>query len=97
MEFPNPLPFMFFTSYFSLNITLWDPLNDHDRKVIHGVSTSIEVLSHYRFLCFLFSNVVFSDVVSVGIEADVEGILCRADIPVLFSALLALYQVDHTL
>ena len=83
---------MFFTSYFSLNITLWDPLNDHDRKVFRGVSTSIEVLSHYRFLCFLFSNVV-----SVAIEVDVEGILCRADIPVLFSALLALYQIDHTL
>ena len=76
MEFPNPFPFVCFTSSSSLNITLWDPLNDHDRKVIHGVSTSIEVLSHYRFLCFLVSNVVFSDVVLVGIEADVEGILC---------------------
>ena len=56
------------------------------------MSTSIEVLSHYRFLCFLFS-----DVGSVAIEADVEGILCRADILVLFSALPALYQIDHTL
>ena len=92
MEFPNPFPFMFFTSYFSLNITLWDPLNDHDRKVIHGVSTSIEVLSHYRFLCFHVS-----DIRSVASEMDVEGILCRADIPVFFSALFALYQVDHTL
>ena len=97
MEFPNPFPFMFFTSSSSLNITLWNLFNDHDRKVFRGVSTSTKVLSHYRFLCFLFSDVVFSDVVSVAIEADVEGILCRADIPVLFLAFLALYQVDHTL
>ena len=92
MEFPNPLPFVGFTSSSSLNITVWNLFNDHDGKVFHGVSTSIEVLSHYRFLCFLFSNVA-----SVASEADVEGILCRADIPVFFSALFALYQVDHTL
>ena len=51
--------------------------------------TSIEVLSH-RFLYIL----VF-DVVSVAIEADVQGIVCRTD--VLFWALPTLYEIDHTL
>ena len=80
---------MFFTSSSSLNITRWDLLNDHDTKVFRGVSTSIEVLRHW-FLHFLAF-----DVISVAIEADVQGILCSSN--VLFSALPALYQIDHTL
>ena len=59
-----------FTSSSSLNITLWDLLNDHDGKVFHGVPTFVEVLSHW-FLCLL----VF-DVISVAVEANVQGILC---------------------
>ena len=90
MEFPNPFPFMFFTSSSSLNITVWNLLNDHDGKVIHGVSTSIEVLSHCRFLCFHVS-----DVISVAVEADVQGILCHSN--VLLAAPPALYQVHSAL
>ena len=88
MKCANPFPFMFFASSSSLNITLWDLFNDHDRKVFNGVSTLIEVLSHW------FLHLLFSDVISVAIEADVQGILCRADI--LFVAFLALNQIDHT-
>ena len=81
---------MFFTSSSSLNITLWNLFNDHDGKVIHGVSTSIEVFSHCRFLRLL----VF-DVRSVAIEPDVQGILGRSN--VLLSALLAPYRVYSAL
>ena len=88
MKCANPFPFMFFASSSSLNITLWNLFDDHDGKVFHGVSTSIEVLSHW----FLYLHV--SNVISVAIEADVQGILCRADI--LFVAFLALNQIDHT-
>ena len=45
-------------------------LNDHDGQVFHGMSTSIEVLSHW-FLCLLVFDVIF-----VAIEADVQGVLC---------------------
>ena len=72
-----------------LNVIIPKFFNDHDHKVFHGVSTSIEMLSHW----FLYLHV--SDVMSVAIEADLQGILCRADI--LFVAFLALYQIDHTL
>ena len=53
------------------------------------MSTSIEVLS-YRFL-----RLLVSDVISVAIEADVQGIIGRSTI--LFSALPALYQVHSAL
>ena len=56
--------------------------------MFHGMSTSIEMLNHW-FLCLVF------DVISMAIEADVQGILCQTDI--LFWALPALYQIDHTL
>ena len=81
---------MFFTSSSSLNITLWNLLNDHDRKVIHGVSTSIEVFSHCRFL-----RLLVSDVRSVAIDPDVQGILGRSN--VLLAALPALYRVYRAL
>ena len=69
-ECPNPLPFMCFTSSSSLNITHWDLLNDDDGKVFHGVPAPIEVFSHW------FQDLLVSDVISVAIEADVQGILC---------------------
>ena len=84
-KFVNPESF---PSPSELNVIVSKLLNDHDGQVFHGMSTSIEVLSHW-FLCLVF------DVISMAIEADVQGILCQTDI--LFWALPALYQIDHTL
>ena len=67
-EFVNPESF---PSSSELNVIIPKFFNDHDGKVVYGVSRLIEVFSHCRFLCFHFS-----DVISVAIEANVEGILC---------------------
>ena len=83
-----PIPFLFMC--FTLSSTLWDLFNERNGTVFfHGVSTLIEVFSHW----FLYLHV--SDVISVTIEADVQDIFCWTD--VMFVAFLALYQVDHTL
>ena len=89
MKCANPSPFMFFASSSSLNITLWNLLNDHDGKVIRGVLTFIEVFSHCRFL-----RLFVSDVILVVIEANVQGSLCQTDI--LFWAFSTLNQIDYT-
>ena len=86
LEFVNPESFTFSSE---LNIICLKVFNDHDGKIFfHVVSRLIEVLSHFRFLCL-------PDVRSVAIEANVQGILCRANI--LFWALPALNQIDHIL
>ena len=61
-EFVNPESF---PPSSELNVIIPKFFNDHDGKVFHGVSTSIKVLSHFRFLCFHVS-----DITSVAIEAD---------------------------
>ena len=73
-EFVNPESF---PSSSELNVIVLNLLNHHDGKVFHGMSTSIEVLSHCRFLCLLvFDARSVADVRSVTFEADVQRILC---------------------
>ena len=54
-----------------LNVIILKFFNDHDGKVCHGVSTFVEVLCNRILL-----NLHVFDVMSVAIEANVQGILC---------------------